>query len=272
MHYIESGVGPPPLVLLHAFPVDARMWHGTRSLLEEHARVITPDQRGLGQSPLDGSSARDLTEEHVRRRVAEQPSLDLAAGDVLALLDDLGLPEAVLGGCSMGGYVAMAVLRAAPERVAGLLLADTKAVADTEDQRDNRLAVADRAEREGTAGWLAENSMSGMLGRTTRNGRPGVVTDVGELIESQPADGVAWAQRAMAARPDNTDVLRRFTGPALVVVGEEDTLTPPEAARDVTAVLPQAEFATLPEAGHLSATETPEAFAHAVLPWLERIG
>ncbi|WP_114452327.1 alpha/beta fold hydrolase [Halopolyspora algeriensis] len=271
MHYIESGAGPP-LVLLHAFPVDARMWHGARTLLEEQVRVIAPDQRGLGQSALDGSSAPDLADEGATRRAAEQPGLGTVAADVLALLDSLGLSEVVLGGCSMGGYVATAVLQAAPERVSGLLLADTKAVADNAEQRDNRLSVADRAEREGTSGWLAENSLPGLVGRTTRNERPEVVDEIGALIDSQPAEGVAWAQRAMAARPDGTDTLRGFTGPALVVVGEEDTITPPEIARDVTAVLPDAELVTLPGAGHLSAMETPEAFANAVLPWLNRFG
>ncbi|MDR7301110.1 alpha/beta fold hydrolase [Haloactinomyces albus] len=271
MHYIESGVGPP-LVLLHAFPVDARMWHGTRALLEGQARVITPDQRGLGQSPLDGSSAPNLADEGATRRAAEQPDLETVATDVIALLDGLDLSEVVLGGCSMGGYVAMAVLRAAPERVAGLLLADTKTIADNEDQRANRRNVADRAEAEGTAGWLAENSLPGLVSRTTRHERPGVVDEIGTLIDEQPAEGVAWAQRAMAARPDSTGTLRGFTGPALVVVGEEDAITPPETARDVTAVLPHSELVTLPGAGHLSAMETPEAFANAVLPWLDRIG
>ncbi|GAA2778603.1 hypothetical protein GCM10010470_10000 [Saccharopolyspora taberi] len=127
MHFIESGVGPP-LVLLHAFPVDARMWNRARALLEEHARVITPDQRGLGESSLNGSSARNLAEP--TRRPVDAPSMAAAAADVIALLDTLDLPRVLLGGCSMGGYVAMAVLRAAPERVAGLLLADTKAIAD----------------------------------------------------------------------------------------------------------------------------------------------
>ncbi len=271
VHFIESGVGPP-LVLLHAFPLDARMWNGARTHLEENARVITPDQRGMGESPLDGSPAPSLAEERASARAVDQPSLDTAAADVLALLDVLGLPQVVLGGCSMGGYVAMAVLRAAPERVAGLVLADTKAVADNEEQRAQRLAAADRAERDGIEGWLADNSLPGLLGRTTRKERSDVVAEVRGLIETQSPTGVAWAQRAMAARPDNTDLLRGFTGPALVIVGEEDTLTTPEDARDLAATLPKSELAKVPGAGHLLPVERPDAFADLVRPWLNNVG
>ncbi len=267
MHYIESGSGPP-LVLLHAFPVDARMWNRVRLELDNDARVITPDQRGLGQSALDGSSTRALAHERARERVAERPGLDQAAADVVALLDTLDVSRAIVGGCSMGGYVAMAVARAAPERVAGLILADTKATADTEEAQRTRLETADRAEREGTAGWLADTMEGNLLGATTRTKREEVRSEVRELVESQPADGVAWAQRAMASRPDSSATLRGFDGPALVAVGEEDTLTPTETARDVTALLRHGELAVLPEAGHLAPIETPTAFAETVRAWL----
>ncbi|MGP4018058.1 alpha/beta fold hydrolase [Saccharopolyspora sp. 5N708] len=270
MHYIESGVGTP-LVLLHAFPLDARMWNPVRARLEDQVRVITPDQRGLGESALDGSSARSLAEPVANRLVTERPSIDVAAADILALLDRLELPRVVLGGCSMGGYVAMAVLRAAPQRVAGLLLVDTKAVADNDEQRANRFDVADRAERDGTSGWLTESMLPKLLGRTTHERRSEVVAAVRELIDAQPPDGVAWAQRAMANRPDSATALRSFPGPALVVVGAEDTLTPPENARDLANALPNSELLVLPDTGHLPSMESPDAFADAVIPWLSRI-
>ncbi|MEV5543784.1 alpha/beta hydrolase [Saccharopolyspora shandongensis] len=270
MHFIESGAGTP-LVLLHAFPVDARMWDPVRGRLDDQFRVIAPDQRGLGESALDGSSAPGLAEPSANRRAAEQPSIDRAAADILALLDRLELPRVVLGGCSMGGYVAMALVRAAPQRVAGLLLVDTKAVADNDEQRANRLKVADRAEREGTKGWLAESSLPNLLGRTTHEQRPEVVSGVREMIDAQPADGVAWAQRAMAGRPDSTATLRSYDGPALVVVGEEDALTPPENARELADALPGGELVTLPRVGHLSSVETPDAFSDAVRSWITRI-
>lgn len=270
MHYIESGAGTP-LVLLHAFPMDARMWSPVRSRLEDQMRVITPDQRGLGESTPDGASARSLPA-LAEDGTVEPPSIDVVAADVLALLDRLELPRVVLGGCSMGGYVAMAVLRAAPQRVAGLLLVDTKAAADNDEQRVNRLNVADRAERDGTEGWLAESMLPNLLGRTTREQRPEVIEGVRKLIDAQPPHGVAWAQRAMAGRPDSTDTLRSYSGPALVVVGEEDTLTPPENARELANALPNGELVTLPRAGHLPSIESPDAFVDAVRPWLFRVG
>ncbi|WP_460954960.1 alpha/beta fold hydrolase [Parasphingorhabdus pacifica] len=250
-------------MLLHAFPLDARMWNGSRALLEEQARVITPDQRGLGESPLPDASGEDED--------AQLPGVDVAAADVLALLDVMGVQQFVVGGCSMGGYVAMALLRAAPERVTGALLVDTKADADGAEQRKNRIEAADRAEREGTEGWLADNSLPNVLGSTTRESRPDLVAEVRDVIETQDPGGVAWAQRAMAARPDSRSVLREFTGPALVVVGEQDSMTRPEDAHELAVELPAGEFAMLPEAGHLSPLEAPEAFADVVAPWLNRI-
>ncbi|QRK89022.1 alpha/beta fold hydrolase [Saccharopolyspora erythraea] len=268
VHFIESGVGTP-LVLLHAFPVDARMWNAARTSLEEHARVIAPDQRGLGESALHGASTG--VDEPAGPVVRDRPSMAAAAADVIALLDELGLERVVLGGCSMGGYVAMAVLRAAPERVAGLVLADTKAVTDNEEQRANRLSAADRAEREGTDGWLSESTLPNVLGTTTRADRLEVVNEVRDIIETQPPEGVAWAQRAMADRPDSTELLRGYSGPVLVVVGEEDVMTPPDSAAELAGTLPNAELVRIPGAGHLSPVETPAAFSEAVASWLGRI-
>lgn len=267
VHYIESGAGTP-LVLLHAFPVDARMWNPLRGRLEEQARIIAPDQRGLGESSLDGSTARGMLDPKTAPLTADRPSVDVAAADILELLDQLELPRVVLGGCSMGGYVAAAVLRAAPQRVAGLLMVDTKAPADTDEQRANRLGVASRAEQEGTSGWLADNMLPNLLGESTRRQRQEVVEELRALIEEQPADGVAWAQRAMAARPDSLEILRTFSGPSMVVVGAEDTITPPSAAREMAEVLPRGELVELAGSGHLPSLEVPDALADAVLPWL----
>ncbi|SFD70656.1 Pimeloyl-ACP methyl ester carboxylesterase [Actinopolyspora alba] len=267
VHYVESGIGTP-VVLLHAFPVDARMWQGVRTELEDHVRVIAPDQRGMGQRSSREAATSELTSDDPQRTVPEEPGMETVAEDVLALLDQLRLRRAYVAGCSMGGYVAMAMARKAPERLEGMILADTKAEADSAEQRDNRLRIADRAEREGITGWLAENTLPGILGDTTRQRRGNVVEQARELVEQQPPAGVAWAQRAMANRPDSSETLRAYRGPALVLAGTEDTLCPPRSARDTAALLPRSEVVTLPEAGHLSPLETPEAFAHAVREWL----
>ncbi|QXV62014.1 alpha/beta fold hydrolase [Amycolatopsis sp. TNS106] len=238
-----------PLVLLHAFPVDARMWDAVRAPLSERLRLITPDQRGLGRSPLPETD--------------REPDLDDAARDVVALLDRLGLDKVVLGGCSMGGYLTMAVLRLAPERVGGLVFIDTKATADTPEAAQARHEVAARVEAEGTA-WMPEAVTPGLL---AEKARPEVAERLRELITTQPPSGVAWAARAMAARPDSLETLRSADVPALVVVGEEDGLTPLAEANTLVETLPDATLVVLPEAGHLTPLEDPAGVVEAILGW-----
>lgn len=239
-------------MLLHAFPVDSRMWDGVRAPLAARGRLITPDQRGLGRSPLPESG--------------REPSLDDAARDVLAMLDRLELDRVVLGGCSMGGYLTMAVLRAAPERVDGVVLIDTKASADGDQARANRLAMAERVEREGV-GFLPDPTVPLVLGKTTREQRPEVVERLREIVAAQPPAGVAWAQRAMAARPDSVETLRALDVPALVIVGEEDELTRIDEAHAMVDAIPGATLEVIPAAGHLSPMEDPASVAEAILSW-----
>jgi pimeloyl-ACP methyl ester carboxylesterase len=242
-----------PLVLLHAFPLDARMWDAVREPLASHLRVITPDQRGLGRSPLPDSD--------------REPDLEDAARDVVALLDRLELDRVVLGGCSMGGYLAMAVLRLAPERVGGLVLIDTKAAPDTPEAAQSRLDVAERVEAEGIGGWLAEANLPNLLAESTRKERPDVVETVREIIESQPPAGISWTALALRTRPDSLELLRESGVPALVVVGEEDPITPVEAASAMAEVLPGSTLVVLPDAGHLTPLEDPAGVVEAILSW-----
>jgi pimeloyl-ACP methyl ester carboxylesterase len=252
MHVIDAGTGVP-LVMLHAFPLDSRMWDGVRDQLARHVRVITPDQRGFGRSPLPPGGG---------------PSVDVLADDVLALLDELSLERVVLGGCSMGGYVAMAVLRKAAERVDRLVLVDTRPDADDFDRRAGRLAAATRVEEEGM-GWVPDTLMPGLLAAGTPDRRADLVGAVRAMIVAQPANGTAWALRAMAERPDSHDVLRAFDRPALVVVGERDALSPPQVARQLTELLPDGELVEIPGAGHLTPVEAPDEVAAAILNWLD---
>lgn len=250
----ESGTGRP-LVLLHAFPLSSAMWITQREELSSTCRVLTPDQRGFGGSPL-GDDA---------------PSLDAAADDVAALLDKLDLDRVVLGGMSMGGYVAMAFLRRHPDRVAALLLADTKATADPDAGRANRERIAATVESDETSTVLVDEVLPTLLGATTVASRPLVAGRVRGLVQAAPAPAVAWAQRAMAARPDSFDTLRSFAGPALVVVGAEDTLSPPSDAVAIAQALPRGRLVQIAEAGHLTAVETPEAFNAAVAGFLSEL-
>lgn len=229
------------------------MWNAVREPLASHVRVITPDQRGLGRSPLPESP--------------REPSLEDAARDVVALLDRLELGRVVLGGCSMGGYLAMAVLRLAPERVGGLVLIDTKATPDTPEAAQTRLDVAARVEREGIKTWLAEANLPNLLAASTREQRPEVVETVREIIESQPAAGVAWTALALRSRPDSLDLLRDCGVPALVVVGEEDPITPVAAASEMAGVMEGSTLVVLPDAGHLTPLEDPAGVVEAILSW-----
>ena len=249
----ESGSGLP-LVLLHAFPLSSAMWLEQRDILGGRCRVITPDQRGFGGSALG----------------ADEPSLGECAEDVLALLDRLELDRVVLGGLSMGGYVAMELMRRAPQRVSALVLADTKAAADAPEAREARLRTAETVEREGTAP-LADQMLPALLGRTSLERRAAVAGRVRGLVAAAPPAAVAWASRAMAARPDSFDVLRSVDVPALVVVGDEDSLSPVEAAQAMADALPQGRLAVVPGAGHLSAVEDPQAFGSAVTGFLDEL-
>ena len=253
LEHREAGSGLP-LVLLHAFPLSSAMWLEQREILGARCRVITPDQRGFGGSPLGD----------------DEPSLTHCADDVLALLDRLELDRVVLGGLSMGGYVAMELLRRAPERVAALLLADTKASADTAEAREVRLRTAETVERDGTAA-LAEQMLPVLVGRTTLERRAAVAGRIRGLVSAAPPAAVAWASRAMAARPDSFEVLRGVQVPALVVVGDEDALSPVDTAQAMVDALPQGRLAVVPEAGHLSAVEDPEAFGAVVTGFLEEL-
>jgi len=251
LHATEEGTGTP-VVLLHAFPLSAGMWRRQRAPLGARARVITPDLRGFGRSPL-GTDA---------------PSLEAMAEDVAALLDRLGVELAVLVGLSMGGYLAMAFLRGHAARVRGLVLADTKASADAAPARDKRERIA-RAVLAGDRTVLRQEVLPTLVGATTVRERPGVMSEVAALVDAAPPRAVAWAQRAMAARPDSFDVLRASAVPSLVVVGAEDTLSPPDEAAQLVEALTGSRLLVIPAAGHLSAMEAPEAFTGAVGDFLD---
>jgi pimeloyl-ACP methyl ester carboxylesterase len=251
----DVGTGPP-LVLLHAFPLSSAMWLAQRESLAPLCRVLTPDQRGFGGSPLGD----------------DEPSLDACADDLAALLDRLDVDRVVLGGLSMGGYVAMAFLRRHGDRVRGLVLAGTKAQADPEPARANRLAVAAQVERDPASPVLLEQLLPALVGQTTEQSRPLVLGRVRALVQAAPAPAVAWAQRAMAARPDSFQTLRSCGVPALVVVGDEDRLSPAADARAMVDALPAGRLVVLPAAGHLSAVETPESFSDAVAGLLAELG
>lgn len=249
----DDGASGLPLVLLHGFPLDGRMWADVAEALPAGRRVVAPELPGLGGSP-DG--------EDVARRVGagEAPSIDTAADAVAETLRAHGIDRAVVAGLSMGGYVALALVERHPGLVAGLGLVDTKSTADPDEARANRLRIADEVLAAGSV-EAVRGMRTTLLGATARAGRPDLVEKLDGWIRDQRPAGVAWSQRAMAARPDRTAVLEGFRGPAAVVVGAEDELTPPAAARLMADALDDVRLDVLDGAGHMSATERPAEVA-----------
>ncbi|GAA2206108.1 alpha/beta hydrolase [Nonomuraea monospora] len=247
----SAGTGIP-VVLLHAFPLSSAMWLAQREGLAKVCRVITPDLRGFGGSRLG----------------EDEPSLDVMADDVARLLDEEGIDRAVVGGLSMGGYVTMAFCRRHPDRVLGVILADTKAGEDPPAARDNRERIAQAVLTEGSEVLVTE-VLPALIGRTTRERRAMVVGRVKGLVQSAPPGAVAWAQRAMAARPDSFETLSALKVPLLIIVGEEDELSPPSDADAMAQAVQEGKVEIIPRAGHLSAVEQPEAFNAAVIEFLK---
>ncbi|GAA3948075.1 alpha/beta fold hydrolase [Actinomadura viridis] len=247
LHARDVGAGTP-LVLLHAFPLSSAMWLEQREGLAGRFRVITPDLRGFGGSRLGD----------------DPPSIDRMADDVALLIRRLGLDGAVVAGLSMGGYVAMALCRRHPDLVLGLVLASTKASADTDQARRNRLRQADALDRDDDVNVLLDEVLPNLVGPTTFQQRALVYGRVRGLVQATPAPAAAWAQRAMAGRPASFDTLRGLTVPALVVSGDEDPLSTGEDARAMVEALPDAEPVVIPQAGHLCAIERPDLFNRAV--------
>lgn len=245
-----------PIVLLHAFPCDRRMWDvQVRSLSDSGFRVIAPDLPGFGESPVPNGA----------------PGLQVAAQAVFDLLDDRALGNVMLAGLSMGGYVAMEMLRHQPGRISALALVDTKASSDPEPAREQRRSVAEAV--------LAADSSSALLGMlpkllgdSTRATKPEVVEKVTEFIAAASPEAVAWSQRAMADRPDSRPTLKNFRGPSLVLFGQEDTLSPEPDQTEMADALPNAKIQSIPGSGHLSALEKPDEVSGALLSLARSLG
>jgi pimeloyl-ACP methyl ester carboxylesterase len=252
LHYAEAGSGEPALVLLHAFPLHSGMWSPQLEGLSSGRRVIAPDLLGFG-----GSDAPESMYRYTMLGYA-----DLVAG----LLDRLGLDRVVLGGLSMGGYVALAFLRQYPERVSALILADTRAAADTTEAYERRTDQQDQVGRIGTTA-LIEVLLAGLLSDHTKATRLDLVEQVRRLM-ANPAAGFIGALEAMKHRPDATEELPAISVPTLVIVGEDDALSPPEVARDMHERIKGSTLAVLPRAGHLSNLEAAEEFNAAVAAFL----
>jgi 3-oxoadipate enol-lactonase len=250
--YDESGTGVP-VMFIHGYPHDRRLWAHQMHGLGARARCVSLDLRGFGET------------------TAVPPwTMDRYADDVVALMDMLRLERAVIAGLSMGGYIAFAIWRRHPERVRALVLANTRAGADSAEGREKRKASIALARERGSAA-IADSVMTGMLGKSTRESRPDIVESVRSMLVAQPVEGIVGALQAMMDRPDSTPTLATIDAPVLIVSGDEDAIIPVEEARAMHAAIRGSQLEIIAKAGHLSNLERPAAFNHVLSEFLGRL-
>ncbi len=241
LNYEEFGQGVP-LILIHGFPLDHSIWLPVLEWLTPHTRVILPDLRGFGKSPL----------------CEEVSTMRLMAEDIAGLMDSLKTEKAILVGHSMGGYVALNFARVYPRRLLGLGLVATQAAADTLERRQARLASAAEVKRKGVR--VVAGSMPAKLTTDASLHEP-----LRALIQKAPSKGVQAALKGMAERADATDWLTEITVPAVVIAGEKDALIPPERSRTMTQMLNHAWLVEIASASHMPMMEAPQQVAQALL-------
>jgi pimeloyl-ACP methyl ester carboxylesterase len=252
LFYEERGTGLP-LVLLHGFPLDHRIWKAQIAELSKQYRVIAPDLRGFGQSKSNAPF-----------------SMISLAEDICALLRSIDAIPCVLGGLSMGGYVALAFAREYMNDLKGLMLIDTRAEADTADGKAGRAKMIDLVRKAGSKA-VADQMMPKMLAEKTAIEKPAVAQELRHIMEACPACTIEHALGAMRDREDFTEFLPSVSVPTLIIVGQHDAITPPKMADAMHQQIPRSKLATIPDAGHMSPMEQPGAVTRAMQEFLAKL-
>jgi pimeloyl-ACP methyl ester carboxylesterase len=235
------------VVLLHGFPLDHTMWLPQIEALSQHFRVIAPDLRGFGKSTLGNATP-----------TSDMP-LEQYADDVVLLLDALEITQPiVLAGFSMGGYIAWQFVRKYADRLRALVACDTRAAADTDEARANRLKMADKIHEWGSA-RVAETMGPKLFAAGKFAANPTIVQELRDVVARTSPDAIAVAQRAMAARPDMSSLLPRINVPTLVIAGVEDALIPPQEMQQIASAIPNGQYVEIAGAGHMAPVENPAA-------------
>ncbi len=251
MHFVNQGSSKTPVIFLHAFPVAHEMWQHQVEALSDQVEVYAVDLPGFGSSPT----------------LREDASIGAYAKAVTGFMDNQKIEKAYFCGCSMGGYIAFELWRTAWERCAGLILCNTRAEADTEQTKKARMESIETVRSEGL-NPIAEGMIGKVFCETTLKEKNDVVEAVRHSILENSPIGVIHALQAMAARPDYVEDLESISVPTLVIVGEDDKVTPMTAAKRMADRIPNAELVVIPEAGHYSPLENPEAVSEAVKAFL----
>ncbi len=251
LHVVEAGQGAP-LLLVHGFPLDLTMWQGQIDGLADRYLVIAPDLRGFGQSGVTPGLV----------------TMQRMADDLAELLDGLQINQpVVLCGLSMGGYVAWQFALRYRERLAKLIVCDTRAVADNTETAANRISLADRVRKDGPA-FVAESMLPKLFAPATMEAKSPIVEATRQVILRTNPQGIAAASRGMAQRPDVTQRLGTFDLPTLVLCGEHDAISTVAEMREIAAALPQAKFVEIKGAGHMSPLERPAEVNAAIRAFL----
>ena len=251
--YTDTGIGRP-IVFIHGYPFNRSLWTEQIPSLSNGYRVIAPDLRGFGDSD---ASSQDIS------------TMNQLAADVAGLMDHLEIPSATIAGLSMGGYVVLAFYKQFPSRVRALILADTRAQADTEESKQTRAQQAEKALSEGMAG-IADAMLPKLLTPETVSKRPEIVKFVRDMMLQTKPEGAAAALRGMAEREDQTELLPRISVPTLILVGAEDAITPVADSEKMHHAIETSRLVVLDHAGHVSNLERTQQFNDAVLHFLSR--
>jgi pimeloyl-ACP methyl ester carboxylesterase len=254
LHFLEEGNGRP-LLLIHGFPFNARMWQPQLGQLGGNVRMLAPDLPGFGDSPaMQGTG-----------------SVRAYAEDCAALLDAQDILEpVVVAGLSMGGYIAMAFARHFPERVGALVLASTRAGTDSEEGQANRDKTIEKLRAQGVS-VLVDEMHPKLLAPQTYIEKPEVAENLKQIMLASTTEGAVGALEAMRDRPDSTELLSKLKMPILIVHGEEDRVIPPSEAQSMAAAIPVVQMEIIAGAGHLPNMEQPEQFNRILGDFLGKI-
>lgn len=240
-----------PVVLIHGFPFNQAMWQPQIAALERRFRIIAYDLRGHGRSGVgDG-----------------QYTLEFYVDDLIGLLDHLKVKKAVLCALSMGGYIALRAVERNPERILGLILADTQAKADSNEAKLKRAASIRAVKTAGVKSY-GEGLLNNLFAAKSHSTRANAVDAVRKMIEANSELGISGALLALAARTDTTAALASIKVPALILVGEYDSITPLSLSQEMHEKIPNSEMKVISDAAHMSNLENPEAFNGHVLDFL----
>lgn len=255
MNYAERGLPQGlPVVFIHGFPFNHSMWEPQMKALPNHIRAITYDVRGHGESDVaDG-----------------QYTLEFFVDDLIGLLDHLVIPQAVLCGLSMGGYIALRAVERRPDRIKGLVLCDTRSETDPNEGKIKRSATIKAIKYDGVAPF-AENFVKAVFAEKTFQANPAAVEMIKSSIMSNSPIGICGTALALACRTDTTNSLAQINVPTLIMVGELDKLTPLEAAHSLHEKIPHSQLRIIPQAAHMSNLENPAEFNKHLIEFLNKL-